>query len=297
MTHWTVPANGRHTSGYGPRNTGIPGASTYHRGHDIAPPTPGQRGVTVHAAGPGLVAAVDTNTYRGLFVRIRHDDRSMTLYQHLDRVDVVYGQRVTTGQRIGLMGSTGVGAGVHLHFETYEAGVNAYVLANAINPITYLARRGVTLSPASTVSRPLGIGGKVPTVPDGTLPDPLEDDMAKFTDQHAAWLEAIGRRASYIDANTSHVLARQISLNAQIGNLTAALAAVGARGEELDVAKLEAGVRRSAQQGVEDGAALVAQHVLAEVADLLADSPTVDAADVARLVLDQLGVAITNRKD
>ena len=133
MTRWTVPAVGRHTSGYGPRNTGIPGASTFHRGHDIAPPVPGQRGVTVHTVGPGRVAAIDTNTYRGRYIRVRHDDGSMTLYQHLDRVDVGFGQRVTTGQRIGLMGDTGVGAGVHLHFECYEAGRSAYVLANAVD--------------------------------------------------------------------------------------------------------------------------------------------------------------------
>lgn len=304
MTRWTVPANGRHTSPYGPRNTGIPGASTFHRGHDIAPPRPGQRGVTVHAAGPGLVAAVDTNAYRGLFVRIRHDDRSMTLYQHLDDVDVRFGQRVTTGQRIGLMGSTGVGAGVHLHFECYEAGVNAYVLANAVDPVAYLARRGVRLVEASTVARPIPTGAAVPGAPGGTLPNPLtpEDVMTPY---QAKQLDIVDRRTgTYLDARVSHVLARATamgtqlaSLEAQVGNLAGAVAAMG-KGEPFDVEKLKAGVRASAQAGVEAGAAVVAELVLAEVAELLADSTDVNAGEVADLVLERLGAALTTtRKD
>lgn len=126
-----------------------------------------------------------------------------------------------------------------------------------------------------------------------------DDDMAKFTDQHAAWLEAVGRRAKYLDANTSHVLARAIRLEAQVGNLVAALAAVGGRGEPLDVAKLEAGVRASAEAGVTAGAALVAEFVLAEVRELLEQTPRGDAVDpaaVAEIVLDGLGAALTKRK-
>ncbi|UNK50774.1 M23 family metallopeptidase [Lysobacter sp. S4-A87] len=56
---------------------------------------------------------------RANFVRILHDDGSMTLYGHLkadDGVLVRVGQRVRAGQQIGLSGNTGFTTGPHLHF-------------------------------------------------------------------------------------------------------------------------------------------------------------------------------------
>jgi len=56
------------------------------------------------------------------------------LYAHNQRILVEEGQRVTQGQLIAEMGSTGFSTGPHLHFEIHPAG------QGAVNPITYLAQ-------------------------------------------------------------------------------------------------------------------------------------------------------------
>ena len=98
-----------------------------HTGIDI----PNARGTPVIAAGPGKVVWAgyglfdhkdrDTDPY-GLAVAIKHDfgyqNRNLyTVYAHLDRIDVIEGQRVETGTRLGAVGTTGFTTGPHLHFE------------------------------------------------------------------------------------------------------------------------------------------------------------------------------------
>lgn len=54
----------------------------------------------------------------GNYVVIEHADGKTSLYGHLSAVYVSYGDTVTAGQLIGLVGSTGYSSGPHLHFET-----------------------------------------------------------------------------------------------------------------------------------------------------------------------------------
>ena len=53
---------------------------------------------------------------------IDHGSGWVTLYGHLDRVDVALGERVRAGQRIGLSGNTGLSTAPHLHFELRRFG-------------------------------------------------------------------------------------------------------------------------------------------------------------------------------
>ncbi len=98
-----------------------------HTGVDI----PTDIGTPVFAAGSGEVTWAGYGLYRGvvnvddpygLAVLIRHDfgyngQTLYTLYGHLDRVDVIKGQYLETGEQIGLSGQTGKVTGPHLHFE------------------------------------------------------------------------------------------------------------------------------------------------------------------------------------
>ena len=87
------------------------------------------QGTPVYAARAGVVmqvesdfdkAGLDLEKYGGRanYVRILHDDGTMGLYAHLrpEGVLVRSGQRVKTGQQIGLSGNTGFTSGPHLHF-------------------------------------------------------------------------------------------------------------------------------------------------------------------------------------
>jgi murein DD-endopeptidase MepM/ murein hydrolase activator NlpD len=100
----------------------------FHTGIDIAAPF----GTTVTAAAAGVVVAVGhTNVGYGNYVVIGHGGGIMTLYGHLLETDVVVGEAVARGQRIGLEGSTGWSTGPHVHFELR---VNDAV----VNPMPYL---------------------------------------------------------------------------------------------------------------------------------------------------------------
>lgn len=74
-------------------------------------------------AGYGLFRGVEDNTDPyGLAVAIKHNfgyngNTLYTIYGHMEQVDVVVGQQVATGERLGLVGQTGKVTGPHLHFE------------------------------------------------------------------------------------------------------------------------------------------------------------------------------------
>jgi murein DD-endopeptidase MepM/ murein hydrolase activator NlpD len=88
----------------------------YHNGVDIASPIGG--------AMPPLLSCMDGKVIRagwdpfglGLHVRIDHGNGYETVYGHMSKIDVGYGQKVKRGQIIGLMGNTGRSTGPHVHF-------------------------------------------------------------------------------------------------------------------------------------------------------------------------------------
>lgn len=72
--------------------------------------------VTDYLAGTNGVADKEGMGY-GNHVMILHDDNYVTLYAHMETVDVKEGQQVNAGDVLGLMGNTGSSYGAHLHFE------------------------------------------------------------------------------------------------------------------------------------------------------------------------------------
>ncbi len=112
------------SSYFGWRSSPFTSARTYHNGVDMATPY----GTSVYASLGGTVAASGWDNTYGNYVIIRHHSGYQTLYGHMSKRSVSYGQYVSAGQKIGEVGSTGLSTGAHLHFTIYKNG-------KAINPL------------------------------------------------------------------------------------------------------------------------------------------------------------------
>ncbi|MFA5954163.1 MAG: peptidoglycan DD-metalloendopeptidase family protein [Patescibacteria group bacterium] len=97
-----------------------------HAGLDIK----GRIGVPIFAAEDGVVLESRWGGAYGNMTVIRHDNGLVTRYGHATKNLTVAGQRVTRGETIALMGSTGRSTGPHLHFEVISRGVR-------VNPLSY----------------------------------------------------------------------------------------------------------------------------------------------------------------
>lgn len=105
------------TSRFGPRNTGIQGASRNHLAIDIGCPS----GTPVYAMADGTVTYAGNNGGRGNTITISHGLNAeglevQTEYLHMSSLSVSVGDTVQMGQVIGVSGNTGVGSGPHLDF-------------------------------------------------------------------------------------------------------------------------------------------------------------------------------------
>ena len=128
-TAFRQPAAGRLTGSFGLRRiiNGLEGRP--HAGIDVAVPV----GTPVHAAGSGVVVEAGDYFFNGNSVYIDHGQGLVTLYCHLDRIEVLPGEPVAAGQRIGLSGNTGRSSGPHLHWTVLLNGA-------AVDPRLFLPR-------------------------------------------------------------------------------------------------------------------------------------------------------------
>lgn len=103
-----------------------------HEGIDL----PARLGSPVYATGNGVVKMIDAG-YRsrgyGRQILIDHGFGYKTRYAHLSQIDVQPGQKVTRGEQIGRVGSTGASTGEHLHYEVIHMG-------NTVDPINYFRK-------------------------------------------------------------------------------------------------------------------------------------------------------------
>jgi murein DD-endopeptidase MepM/ murein hydrolase activator NlpD len=118
---------GHLSSNFGWRHDPISGAVKFHSGIDIAART----GTPIYAWGEGTVIEAGWNNTQGYHVIIRHSSTLTTSYLHMSKILVKVGQNVVTGQRIGLVGSTGYTTGAHLHFTVTKNG-------NYVSPWDYI---------------------------------------------------------------------------------------------------------------------------------------------------------------
>lgn len=101
---------------FGSRVHPVTGQVRFHQGTDLAAP----EGTPVVAAFSGRVEIAGWLGGYGLIVVISHGDTHETRYAHLSEVLVKVGQEVKQGNVIGLVGSTGLATGPHLHFEIWQ---------------------------------------------------------------------------------------------------------------------------------------------------------------------------------
>ena len=119
------------TSGYGWRRHPIWGDLSIHRGVDFIGPNRTSGGAALAVRSGVVLAIVDLTAY-GTTVIVDHGEQVATVYGHLAKVLVDVGQEVKEGNGLGLVGSTGLSTGAHLHFELWVDG-------QTVNPLPYLA--------------------------------------------------------------------------------------------------------------------------------------------------------------
>jgi len=124
-----TPVNAaRISSKFGMRDHPVLGYTRMHKGVDFAAPV----GTPILAAGSGVVESATRFGQYGKYVRIKHNSTYSTVYAHASRFakGIKPGCKVTQGQVIAYVGTTGVTSGPHLHYEVLEHG-------KQINPLKF----------------------------------------------------------------------------------------------------------------------------------------------------------------
>lgn len=125
---WPCPSSSRVTSPFGGRSSPTEGASTNHQGMDIGAAS----GSNIIAAAAGEVIISTYSYSAGNYIMINHGGGVYTVYMHCSQLLVSKGEKVSQGQVIAKVGSTGYSTGPHLHF-----GVR--VNGSYVNPANYVS--------------------------------------------------------------------------------------------------------------------------------------------------------------
>lgn len=126
---WPLNVSGRISSYFGYRDQPTAGASTFHKGIDIAAPV----GTQIVAAASGKVVTATYSSSAGNYIMIYHGNSTYTVYMHCSSLSVSVNDEVKKGQGIGAVGSTGISTGAHLHF-----GIS--VNGSYVNPLDYVSQ-------------------------------------------------------------------------------------------------------------------------------------------------------------
>lgn len=125
---WPCPSYTRISSYFGPRPQPVPGASTNHKGVDLAAPY----GSNILASAAGVVTTSKYSASAGNYVVIAHGNGVSTVYMHASALLVSVGETVEQGDVIAKVGSTGYSSGNHLHFGVIKNGTY-------VDPLGYIS--------------------------------------------------------------------------------------------------------------------------------------------------------------
>ena len=110
--NFRAPVKARPTDSFGTRRIFNGKLASIHKGMDFH----AAKGTPVRAGNSGMVVLARPLYYEGNCIIIDHGLGLFTLSMHLSRIDVHEGQRVATGDKLGLSGATGRVTGPHLHW-------------------------------------------------------------------------------------------------------------------------------------------------------------------------------------
>ena len=125
--NYGIVSGKRVSSNFGWRTHPISGKKSFHDGVDIA----ASHGTGVYAYSAGTVSFAGWNGGYGKVIYIDHGNGLQTRYAHLSAISVRVGERVSAGEKLGAVGSTGNSTGAHLHFEVLKYG-------SLKNPFNYI---------------------------------------------------------------------------------------------------------------------------------------------------------------
>ena len=128
---WVLPVAGYHLTARFGMSSGL--WSHNHTGLDFAAP----EGTEIRAIGPGTVTSSAYDGAYGNKTEIRVDDGTVLWFCHQSGTEVSVGQRVSQGELIGYVGSTGNVTGPHLHLEVHPGG------GDPIDPEAWLPEHGL----------------------------------------------------------------------------------------------------------------------------------------------------------
>ena len=136
---------GKLTDLFGNRSDPFNSRTRHHNGIDIGAPY----GTKVYSPAAGIVEMVKLKYSKGRgygrAVLINHGYGAKTLYGHLMKIDVKYGQKIERWQVIGEVGSTGRATGPHLHYEVWVNGA-------AKDPLQYILNQSSLDTPKDSVT-------------------------------------------------------------------------------------------------------------------------------------------------
>lgn len=113
--------------------------STGHRAIDYAAAS----GTPIRSVGDGTVIYAGWKNGYGNTVSVRHSSVYQTNYAHMSGFAVRYGQKVSQGQTVGYVGSTGLSTGPHLHYEMVKNGTKINPLLEVLPPTESIAEENL----------------------------------------------------------------------------------------------------------------------------------------------------------